>query len=148
MPSIRPSVSGYNKIVNGQNAVSGSWPWQVSLQVIDLILATASLPPQPLQLNARAPFINVNFPETRTVEDSTSVEDLWSASTGLSLLLTAACRKSLSRIPPKIILNVFISASHSRCVVFSPVPEATVSSWENMTVSPELSQFRSRQFPR
>ncbi|XP_031708467.1 chymotrypsin-like protease CTRL-1 [Anarrhichthys ocellatus] len=32
VPSIRPQVSGYNKIVNGQNAVSGSWPWQVSLQ--------------------------------------------------------------------------------------------------------------------
>ncbi|KAK9513611.1 hypothetical protein VZT92_027130 [Zoarces viviparus] len=32
VPTIRPQVSGYNKIVNGQNAVSGSWPWQVSLQ--------------------------------------------------------------------------------------------------------------------
>lgn len=32
VPSIRPSVSGYYKIVNGQNAASGSWPWQVSLQ--------------------------------------------------------------------------------------------------------------------
>lgn len=33
VPAIKPQVSGYNKIVNGQNAVSGSWPWQVSLQV-------------------------------------------------------------------------------------------------------------------
>ncbi|XP_046894493.1 chymotrypsin-like protease CTRL-1 [Hypomesus transpacificus] len=32
VPSIQPQVSGYNKIVNGENAVSGSWPWQVSLQ--------------------------------------------------------------------------------------------------------------------
>uniref|UniRef100_A0A8C9ZRL1 chymotrypsin n=1 Tax=Sander lucioperca TaxID=283035 RepID=A0A8C9ZRL1_SANLU len=32
VPAIKPQVSGYNKIVNGQNAVSGSWPWQVSLQ--------------------------------------------------------------------------------------------------------------------
>uniref|UniRef100_A0A8C7C847 Chymotrypsin-like n=1 Tax=Oncorhynchus kisutch TaxID=8019 RepID=A0A8C7C847_ONCKI len=32
VPSIPPQVSGL-KIVNGQNAVSGSWPWQVSLQV-------------------------------------------------------------------------------------------------------------------
>ncbi|XP_008283230.1 chymotrypsin-like protease CTRL-1 [Stegastes partitus] len=32
MPSIPPKVSGYNKIVNGETAVSGSWPWQVSLQ--------------------------------------------------------------------------------------------------------------------
>ncbi|CAL8286735.1 unnamed protein product [Merluccius merluccius] len=31
VPSIKPQVSGL-KIVNGQNAVSGSWPWQVSLQ--------------------------------------------------------------------------------------------------------------------
>ncbi|XP_048104969.1 chymotrypsin B-like [Alosa alosa] len=32
VPSIKPQVSGYNKIVNGENAVSGSWPWQVSRQ--------------------------------------------------------------------------------------------------------------------
>uniref|UniRef100_A0A3Q3MF55 chymotrypsin n=2 Tax=Mastacembelus armatus TaxID=205130 RepID=A0A3Q3MF55_9TELE len=32
VPAIKPQVSGYNKIVNGQTAVSGSWPWQVSLQ--------------------------------------------------------------------------------------------------------------------
>ncbi|XP_063056125.1 chymotrypsin-like protease CTRL-1 [Engraulis encrasicolus] len=32
VPAIRPQVSGYQKIVNGENAVSGSWPWQVSLQ--------------------------------------------------------------------------------------------------------------------
>ncbi|KAL2086600.1 hypothetical protein ACEWY4_017659 [Coilia grayii] len=32
VPSIKPVISGYNKIVNGENAVSGSWPWQVSLQ--------------------------------------------------------------------------------------------------------------------
>uniref|UniRef100_A0A8C7VZA4 chymotrypsin n=1 Tax=Oncorhynchus mykiss TaxID=8022 RepID=A0A8C7VZA4_ONCMY len=31
VPSIPPQVSGL-KIVNRQNAVSGSWPWQVSLQ--------------------------------------------------------------------------------------------------------------------
>uniref|UniRef100_A0A3B4UG53 chymotrypsin n=1 Tax=Seriola dumerili TaxID=41447 RepID=A0A3B4UG53_SERDU len=32
VPAIKPQVSGYNKIVNGETAVSGSWPWQVSLQ--------------------------------------------------------------------------------------------------------------------
>ncbi|RXM92129.1 Chymotrypsin-like protease CTRL-1 [Acipenser ruthenus] len=34
VPSIRPVVSNYNKIVNGENAVPGSWPWQVSLQCV------------------------------------------------------------------------------------------------------------------
>ncbi|XP_028835413.1 chymotrypsin-like protease CTRL-1 [Denticeps clupeoides] len=32
VPAIKPQVSGYNRIVNGENAISGSWPWQVSLQ--------------------------------------------------------------------------------------------------------------------
>ncbi|XP_069802769.1 chymotrypsinogen A-like [Dendropsophus ebraccatus] len=32
VPSIKPVISGYSKIVNGEEAVSGSWPWQVSLQ--------------------------------------------------------------------------------------------------------------------
>ncbi|RXM36044.1 Chymotrypsinogen 2 [Acipenser ruthenus] len=31
---IRPVISGYARIVNGEEAVPGSWPWQVSLQVI------------------------------------------------------------------------------------------------------------------
>nr|DBA29547.1 TPA: hypothetical protein GDO54_009769 [Pyxicephalus adspersus] len=33
VPAIKPIISGYARIVNGENAVSGSWPWQVSLQV-------------------------------------------------------------------------------------------------------------------
>ncbi|XP_075433167.1 chymotrypsinogen A-like isoform X4 [Ascaphus truei] len=32
VPAIKPFISGHARIVNGQNAVSGSWPWQVSLQ--------------------------------------------------------------------------------------------------------------------
>ncbi|ROL50189.1 Chymotrypsin-like protease CTRL-1 [Anabarilius grahami] len=32
VPAIKPQTIG-SKIVNGQNAISGSWPWQVSLQV-------------------------------------------------------------------------------------------------------------------
>ncbi|KAM9331537.1 chymotrypsinogen A-like [Gastrophryne carolinensis] len=32
VPTIRPVISGYARIVNGETAISGSWPWQVSLQ--------------------------------------------------------------------------------------------------------------------
>ncbi|XP_075438994.1 chymotrypsinogen B-like [Ascaphus truei] len=32
VPAIKPFIAGHARIVNGQNAVSGSWPWQVSLQ--------------------------------------------------------------------------------------------------------------------
>nr|XP_029497728.1 chymotrypsin-like protease CTRL-1 [Oncorhynchus nerka] len=40
VPSIPPQVSGL-KIVNGQNAVSGSWPWQVSLQTHTIYLLSS-----------------------------------------------------------------------------------------------------------
>ncbi|KAM9269040.1 LOW QUALITY PROTEIN: chymotrypsinogen B-like [Cariama cristata] len=32
VPAIAPVIRGYNRIVNGEPAVPGSWPWQVSLQ--------------------------------------------------------------------------------------------------------------------
>ncbi|XP_054856742.1 chymotrypsinogen B-like [Eublepharis macularius] len=32
VPAIEPVISGYTRIVNGEEAVPGSWPWQVSLQ--------------------------------------------------------------------------------------------------------------------
>ncbi|NXT21241.1 CTR2 protein, partial [Syrrhaptes paradoxus] len=32
VPAITPVIRGYNRIVNGESAVPGSWPWQVSLQ--------------------------------------------------------------------------------------------------------------------
>ncbi|XP_009273828.1 PREDICTED: chymotrypsinogen A-like, partial [Aptenodytes forsteri] len=35
VPAITPVIRGYNRIVNGEPAVPGSWPWQVSLQRYD-----------------------------------------------------------------------------------------------------------------
>ncbi|XP_007421153.1 chymotrypsin-like protease CTRL-1 [Python bivittatus] len=32
IPAIKPNVRNTERIVNGENAISGSWPWQVSLQ--------------------------------------------------------------------------------------------------------------------
>lgn len=36
VPAIEPQVTGYARIVNGEEAVPHSWPWQVSLQVSQL----------------------------------------------------------------------------------------------------------------
>lgn len=33
IPAIAPKVTGHARIVNGEEAVPHSWPWQVSLQV-------------------------------------------------------------------------------------------------------------------
>lgn len=33
VPAIKPALNFNQRIVNGENAVPGSWPWQVSLQV-------------------------------------------------------------------------------------------------------------------
>jgi len=39
VPAITPRVTGYARIVNGEEAVPHSWPWQVSLQVSQLTSA-------------------------------------------------------------------------------------------------------------
>lgn len=44
VPTIPPKVSGYARIVNGEEAVPHSWPWQVSLQVGQLTGTQTALP--------------------------------------------------------------------------------------------------------
>lgn len=73
VPSIKPKVSGYNKIVNGETAVSGSWPWQVSLQVVNnSLIYTFCLVYKPFVISSS---IMLHPLTHRMVQDSTFVED-------------------------------------------------------------------------
>lgn len=72
VPAIKPQVSGYNKIVNGQNAVSGSWPWQVSLQVV---CSNALSTPSAVLLQSSYLPLKSYFLTRRMVLDSISAED-------------------------------------------------------------------------
>lgn len=68
VPSIPPQVSGYARIVNGEEAVPHSWPWQVSLQVSRLTVTHAAVP---LPLGLTSVCCSHSNPTA-----STSVEDL------------------------------------------------------------------------
>lgn len=67
-PAIPPQVSGYARIVNGEEAVPHSWPWQVSLQVSQLTVTLAALP---FPLGLTSVWCSHSNPTA-----STSVEDL------------------------------------------------------------------------
>uniref|UniRef100_A0A671MDS2 Zgc:171592 n=1 Tax=Sinocyclocheilus anshuiensis TaxID=1608454 RepID=A0A671MDS2_9TELE len=67
VPAIKPQTIG-SRIVNGQNAISGSWPWQVSLQVTELSFATV-FQPHICLLCLKSKFYVLNFPLLRRIPD-------------------------------------------------------------------------------
>lgn len=138
VPSIKPQVSGYNKIVNGENAVSGSWPWQVSLQVS----SSLSAPSVALlwwhnttgtsKKTKKGLIVLVSL---RMAEVFTSVEDPWSVSTGWSLPLTAVCREYLepSNKPQQKLqmtnLSIFVFIQSNKSLCDSGRARSSVQHW-------------------
>lgn len=79
VPAITPALSYSQRIVNGVNAVPGSWPWQVSLQVHALRMGQS--PGCFMPLGNLSPFLYLTF-DPRIEMASTPVAVLSSARTG------------------------------------------------------------------
>jgi hypothetical protein len=92
VPAIQPVLTGLSRIVNGEDAIPGSWPWQVSLQVRggsgNTRACTGVLP--------RWEALTLLFipPPPRTELASISAGAPSSAKTGWSLLPTAGSSES------------------------------------------------------
>ena len=85
VPAIHPELSGLSRIVNGEDAVPSSWPWQVSLQVRGK-LRRGGLDGEGSGVRGKADCLT-SLP--RLAPASTSAGAPSSASTGSSLLPTA-----------------------------------------------------------
>lgn len=117
VPAITPALSYNQRIVNGENAVPGSWPWQVSLQVHTLGVGQGPGCFRPK--GNLSPLMNLTF-DPRITPASTSVVVLSSPRTGWSQLPTAKSREciplalpdpSLPTSPPKPLSSYPVSLS-------------------------------------